>query len=97
MAPVEFRVQQRSDVDAVDGEILDLAVDVGVDQLDAAHDDTMQTDTSEPGSGQVDGAQLGSAEIDPLEPGTAQIGTQEVRHARTLTPSPDRTALEVCA
>src|SRR5262245_39822141 len=85
IAPVEFGVDQGPDVDAVDGHVHDLAVDVDVDQFYAPHDDAAQVDPAELGAGEIDGAQLCPAEVNTFEPGPAQIGTNEISHATTLT------------
>ena len=91
IAPVELGVDQGPDVDAIDRQIVDLAVDVDVEQLDAPHHDPAQDDTAEPGATQVDGAQLRAAEVNALEPGATQIGTNEVSHATT-----QRHVLTIC-
>ena len=49
VAPVELRVDERRDVDPVDQQVLDLAVDPDVAQFDAAHHDPAQVDGAEPG------------------------------------------------
>ncbi len=58
VTPVKLRVDQRRYIDPVDQEVVDLAVDPGVDQLDTAHDDSGHVDAAEPGVGKVDGAEL---------------------------------------
>ena len=87
--PVELRIDQRRDVDAIDRHILDLAVDVHADQFDAPHHGPAQVHPAEPGAGQVHGVELHTAEVSPLEPGAAEIGTDEVSHPATLTPRSD--------
>jgi hypothetical protein len=67
IAPVELGVDERSDVDTIDRHVLDLAIDVDPDQLDASHLETLQVDTAEGGPAQVDGAKLGAAEVNALE------------------------------
>jgi len=87
--PVQLRVHQGPDVDTIDRQVLDLALDVGAGQFDTPHHDPAQVDTAEPGAGQVDGAQQRAAEVNALEPGATQIGTNEVSRATTLTPPAD--------
>ncbi len=53
VATVEFRLNQWHDVDAVDHEILDFAVDGDVDQVDAAHHDATEIHAAELGVGEV--------------------------------------------
>jgi hypothetical protein len=81
MAPVQLRGDQWRDVDLVDPQVPDVAVDVGVDQVDAAQHDPAQVDSVQPGVGQVDVAQLGAGETDPLEPGRAEVDALEERPA----------------
>ena len=45
---------------------LDLTVDVGAGQLDAAPHGLAQVDTAEPGAGHFDGAELRAAEVNAL-------------------------------
>jgi hypothetical protein len=92
MQPVELRVDQRPHTDAIDRQVLDLAVDVGTGQLDAAHHGPAQVHTAEPGAGQVDSAQLRAAEVNALEPGTTQIGMNEVSHTPDATVTHRRSA-----
>src|SRR5262249_37527110 len=68
VAPVQLGVDQRCDVDTVDRDVEDLAVDVDVGQLDPAHHHAVQRDPAEPGTGQVAGPELGAGEVGPLEP-----------------------------
>jgi hypothetical protein len=88
--PVELGVDQGPDVDAIDCQVLDLAVDVHVAQLDAAHHGPIQGDTAEAGAAQVDGVELRAAEVNALEPGATEIGTNEsatrsrYRHVLTI-------------
>jgi hypothetical protein len=92
MPPVQLGGDQRRDVDVVDPQVPDLPVDVGVDQVDAAHHDPAQVGAVQPGVGQVDVAQPGAVEPDPVEPGRAEVdaleerpvevGVDEVSHAR---------------
>jgi hypothetical protein len=92
MPPVQLGGDQRRDVDVVDPQVPDLPVDVGVDQVDAAHHDPAQVGAVQPRVGQVDVAQPGAVEPDPVEPGRAEVdaleerpievGVDEVSHAR---------------
>ena len=83
--PVQLDLDERADVDAIDRHVDDLAVDVGVDQFDAAHHDTAEVDAAELGVRQIDSLQPRAAEVGALEPRAAQIRADEVRHATTLT------------
>src|SRR6266700_4110021 len=75
ITPVELGVDQGPDVNSVDPQVLDLAVNVDVDQLDAPHHDPAQVDAAEPRAG----------EVNALEHRASQIGTNEVSHETTLT------------
>src|SRR5215475_2218392 len=92
IAPVEFGVDQWTDVYAVDRHVHDLAVDVDVHHLDAPHHNAAQADLAELGAKEIDGAELCAAEINAFEPGAAQIGTNEVSHATTVTGRADKRA-----
>jgi hypothetical protein len=83
--PIGFGGDQRPDVGAVDRQVLDLAVDVHVDQLDAAHQDPAHRHPAELGVGQDDGTELRAAKVNALEPGATEIGTNEF--SRAITPS----------
>ena len=89
ISPVKLGVDQRTDVDAIDRHVLDLAMDVDIDQLDAAHHRPFQVDGAELRVTQVDSAKLRTAEVDTLEPGATEIGTIEVSHPMTVTSSAD--------
>jgi hypothetical protein len=65
--PRELGVDERRDVDSVDDEVVDLAVDASIDQFDAAHHDAAHVDAAQPRLAQVDRTQLGTAQVDPLE------------------------------
>jgi hypothetical protein len=86
VAPVQFGVDQRPDIDAVDRHVLDLAGDVDVAQFDAAQHRLAQRDAEEPAPGQVDRPELRAAEVDALEPRTGQVVPGEVSHDPTVRP-----------
>jgi len=90
--PVELGLDQRPDVDTIDREVHDLAVDVDVDQLDPAHHDAAHFDGAEQGLTQVAGAELRTAEVNALEPGSPQILTVKVSHSMTVTALADMQA-----
>src|SRR5680860_949522 len=93
--PVELGVDQGSDVNTTDRQVLDLAVDVDVDELDAAHHDAAQVDGAEGcgvqvrradlGPGQVHHLEPGIGQVDLLEPGARHVCVDEVSHSATLT------------
>jgi hypothetical protein len=87
--PVELRLNERPEVDAVDRHVLDRAVDLDVAKLDAPHHDAAQVHLTEPGAGQVTGEELRAAQIGPLEPRASQVRIGEVSHDPTVTPDPD--------
>jgi hypothetical protein len=70
MTSIEFRFDQRRHVDAVDDEILDLAMYVDVDQVDAAHHDATQIHALKLGVVEVHATKFSAAQIDVLESGT---------------------------
>jgi hypothetical protein len=84
VAPVKLRVDQRCYVDPVDQEVVDLAVDPGVDQLDTAHGDSGHVYAPEPGAGKVDGAELRTCQVDTLEVRAAHAIPRELSHGPDL-------------
>ena len=90
VTPIQFRVEQRRDVDAVDGESVDLAVNRDVDELDAAHGDALEGDIAERRVDESDGAkrragQVGlskrrATQIHALEACVVQISLVELDH-----------------
>jgi hypothetical protein len=80
----ELGLDQRPDVDTVDGHVHDLAVDVGIDQLDTVHHNPAQVDSAEPGARQIDRTQLRITEVHALQLEAAPILTEEVSHDRTV-------------
>ena len=63
MPAIELGRHQRHHVDAVDDEVCDVAVDLGIDQLDAVEPDAGEVDLAEHGSGHVAIDELRTAEL----------------------------------
>src|SRR5262245_46841359 len=82
--PVKLGVDQRPDVDTVDGQVHDFAVYVDVGQFRAAHQDAAHAHVAELAAGQVGGAELRAAEVDALEPGARQIRIEVIGHGPTV-------------
>jgi len=61
-------------------DVLQLAVDVDVAQLDAAHAHAVQRRAAHLRPAQVDGPQAGLPEADVLEPGAGEVLVPEVGH-----------------
>ena len=80
---------ERGDVHAVDDQVRDLAVDVDIDKVDAAHHDAGQVGAEESRTSQVDGPELRTAELGALEARATQIIADEVSHTPTVTPTTD--------
>jgi hypothetical protein len=74
VAAVEFGLHQGHDVDPVDRDVLEQAVDFHVHQERAADHGVRQVDVAEPGAG----------EVDLLEPGAGQVLPGEVSHPASL-------------
>ena len=74
VAAVEFGLHQGDDVDAVDRDVLEQAVQVHVDQERAA----------DRGAGEVDVAEPGAGQVDLVEPGAGQVLAGEVSHPASL-------------
>jgi hypothetical protein len=68
---VKLGLDQRADVDPVDGDVHDLAIDVDVDQLDAAHAYPGHVHPTEPGIGEIAGEELGTGQVRAVEPRSA--------------------------
>ncbi len=84
VAPVELGHDERGDVDAVDGHVLDLARDLDVDQLDASHHDLPEVGLLEPGAGQVDEAEARAGEVLALEDAVGPGEAVRVDHVDRL-------------
>jgi hypothetical protein len=67
-------------VNAIDRQVLDLAANIDVNQLDAPHQRSFQIDRAELGVAQVDGAKLRATQVNAFEARATEIGTVEVRH-----------------
>ena len=91
--PVEFGLDQRPDVDAVDRQVHDLAVDIDVAKLDAAHHDPGQVRAAQARTGQVDGPQS-CAPVRSVRSNrrATQISTNEISHIATLAAGTDSPA-----
>ena len=68
---VKLGLDQRADVDPVDGDVHDLAVDGDVDQFDAAHGHPGHVHPVEPGIGEIAGEELGTGQVGAVEPRSA--------------------------
>ena len=92
MAPVELCLDQRPDLDAVDRDVADLAVD----------GDAVEDDPAEPGAGEVDLPELeaggvgavdgGVVEVDLREPRAREVDLLEARARQTALPQHERLA-----
>ena len=90
VAPVQLRLDERGDVDAVDDDRVEITGDVDVVQLDPAQLDVMEFGALDLCAGQVDSAQAcvvemhlreaGVAQVDPLEACTAEVLVVELGH-----------------
>jgi hypothetical protein len=87
--PVELGVDQGRDVDTVDRDIVDFAVNIDIDQLHTAQHRPFQVNSAELSVAQVDSAKPRSAQVDALESGAVKIGTKEVSHTTTLSRAVD--------
>ena len=81
--PLHLGLDQRSDVDAVDADVLQLTVDLDVQQLRAADAQAMEIRTPDPDVVQIDEAELRAGEVDPMEAAVAQARLL-VRRARQV-------------
>jgi hypothetical protein len=72
-------LDERHDLDAVDPDVADLAVDV----------DILQPRPAQCRAGEVDVAEPRPAEIDLLEPRAGEVLFHELGHARSLSPGSD--------
>ena len=96
LAPVELGLDEGCHVDPVEDEVLELAVDVHVAELDATHDDVSHLHSAEPRPREVGVHELRAAELDANEARTAQVFSVEVSHGRTVvvpTDTPPPSAL----
>jgi len=78
--PVELGLDVRPDVDPVDRQVLDLATDLDVGQLNAPHDHPGHVDAPEPHAGQVAGPELRAGQVDPVEARFPHVRLGEVSH-----------------
>jgi hypothetical protein len=83
-APVELGLDERDDIDAVDHQIAELAIDVDVEQFDAAHPYVLQPDEAKLRPGEVNVADEGVVEVDLVEGGTPQAHPLEARPVQVL-------------
>jgi hypothetical protein len=86
---VKLGLDQRADGDPVHGDVDNLAVDVHVDQFDAAHRHAAHVHAPEQGIGEITGKELGAGQVGAVEPRSAQIGSREVGHEPTVSPPTD--------
>jgi hypothetical protein len=84
IATIQFGLDQRRDVHAIDHEVLDVTVDVDVNQIDTAHHHSTQVDASELGVRKVDGVKHCAVHFDLFETGTPKVGVLELGHPMTL-------------
>jgi hypothetical protein len=80
---VQLGLDQRRNVDPVDDQVLDLAVDGGVDDLDAAHHDLVEVTSREPGPVQDDHGEPRPRHVRALELLAAEVGQLTVAHGGT--------------
>lgn len=79
VAPVQLGLHERHDVDAIDPDVADLAVDVDILEPRAAHRRAGEVHVSEPRA----------AEIDLLEPRAGEVLLHELGHVHSLPPGSD--------
>jgi hypothetical protein len=78
-------LDQRPDVDAVDDDVLQLAVDLDVEQLGASDPESVQIGLPDPHVVQVDQPERRPGQVDAIEAGVPQVGAL-VRDAREVLP-----------
>jgi hypothetical protein len=81
---VELRLDEGDDVDAVDDQATQLAVDLQVGDLGAGHPYAVEVGRPHPGAAQVDVAQGRVGEVDALEGGAAEGDPGEGRPVEVL-------------
>jgi hypothetical protein len=79
VAPVQLGLDERHDIDAVDPDVADLAVDV----------DILQPRAAQRRAGEVHVAEPRAAEIDLLEPRAGEVLLHELDHPPSLPPGSD--------
>jgi len=83
-ATVQFGVDERCDVDAVHDDVLQLAADLDVDQLDAAHAALVERGAADLRPGEVDIVHAGAIEEHLGEGGAPETQPLEARSGEVL-------------